>query len=221
MNRIKILGIGILLSIIFAVTAVPTGETNPGGIPPAISTLVEANGCTCHNIGDGDMNNPNSAVVLNLTMPDNFTAGETYTLTLNISGGPNDIAPMENGPNMGGFMLKVSTGTLTPIDDNVWKPEDSSYLTHTGGEEGQSGDGNNLREWSFNWTAPDSDSIVAEFMVYGNSVNGNAYEESGGMGNSGDYWNTGVFLLAGQNAQIADGSDYGELSGPKLSLIHI
>ena len=51
MNRIKILGIGILLSIIFAVTAVPTGETNPGGIPPAISTLVEANGCTCHNIG--------------------------------------------------------------------------------------------------------------------------------------------------------------------------
>ena len=84
-------------------------------------------------------------------------------------------------------MLKVSTGTLTPIDDNVWKPEDSSYLTHTGGEEGQSGDGNNLREWSFNWTAPDSDSLVAEFMVYGNSVNGNAYEDSGGMGNSGDY----------------------------------
>ena len=97
MNRIKILGIGILLSIIFAVTAVPTGETNPGGIPPAISTLVEANGCTCHNIGDGDMNNPNSAVVLNLTMPDNFTAGETYTLTLNISGGPNDIAPFSIG----------------------------------------------------------------------------------------------------------------------------
>ena len=204
MNRIKVLGIGILLSIIFAVTAVPTGETNPGGIDPGISTLVEANGCSCHNIGDGDMNNPNSAVVLNLTMPDNFTAGETYTLILNISGGPNDIAPMENGPNMGGFMLKVSTGTLMPIDDNVWKPEGSSYLTHTGGEEGQSGDGNNLREWSFNWTAPESDSVVAEFMVYGNSVNGNAYEDSGGMGTSGDYWNSGTFLLAGKNAQVSD-----------------
>ena len=82
MNRIKILGIGILLSIIFAVTAVPTGETNPGGIQPNISSLVEANGCSCHNIGDGDMNNPNSAVVLNLTMPENFSASETYTLTL-------------------------------------------------------------------------------------------------------------------------------------------
>ena len=52
----KALGIGILISIIFAVTAVPTGETNPGGIDPSISTLVEANGCSCHNIGDGDMN---------------------------------------------------------------------------------------------------------------------------------------------------------------------
>ena len=99
MNRIKILGIGILLSIIIAVTAVPTGETNPGGIDPSISTLIEANGCSCHNIGDGDMNNPNSGVILNLTMPNNFSAGETYTLILNISGGPNDIAPMVEGPN--------------------------------------------------------------------------------------------------------------------------
>ena len=100
MLRSKAIGIGILLSIIFAVTAVPTGETNPGGIEPSISTLVEANGCSCHNVGDGDMNNPNSEVILNLTMPSNFTAGETYTLILNISGGPNDIAPMVEGPNM-------------------------------------------------------------------------------------------------------------------------
>ena len=176
MFRSKAIGIGILLSIIFAVTAVPTGETNPGGIDPSISTLVEANGCSCHNIGDGDMNNPNSAVVLNLTMPDNFTAGETYTLKLNISGGPNDIAPMLEGPNMGGFMLKVSTGILTPIDENVQKPDESSYLTHTQ-------IGNTMREWSFNWTAPDSDSVVANFMVYGNSVNGNAKNPSDNAGN--------------------------------------
>ena len=52
MLRSKAIGIGILLSIIFAVTAVPTGETNPGGIEPSISTLVEANGCSCHNVGD-------------------------------------------------------------------------------------------------------------------------------------------------------------------------
>ena len=82
MDRLKVLGIGILLSIIFAVTAVPTGETNPGGISPNISSLVEANGCSCHNIGDGDMNNPNSAVVLNLTMPENFSAGETILSSL-------------------------------------------------------------------------------------------------------------------------------------------
>ncbi|MDG1545264.1 MAG: hypothetical protein P8R32_03325, partial [Candidatus Poseidoniia archaeon] len=186
MLRSKAIGIGILLSIIFAVTAVPTGETNPGGIEPSISTLVEANGCSCHNVGDGDMNNPNSDVILNLTMPSNFTAGETYTLILNISGGPNDIAPMVEGPNMGGFMLKASSGVLTPINDNVWKPADASYLTHTE-------DGNNLREWSFNWTAPDSDSIVTNFMVYGNSVNGNAKDPTDNAGNSGDYWNSATF----------------------------
>ena len=122
---------------------------------------------------------------------------------------------MLEGPNMGGFMLKASTGVLTPIDDNVWKPDGASYLTHTGGGEGQNGDGNNLREWSFNWTAPDSDSVVTEFMIYGNSVNGNAYEESAGMGTSGDYWNSATFLLAGKNAQIADEGAHGELSGPK------
>ena len=98
MLRSKLIGLGILLSFIFAVTAIPTGETNPGGIDPSISTLVEANGCSCHNIGDGDMNNPNSAVILNLTMPSNFSAGETYTLVLNISGGPNERPKIKQKP---------------------------------------------------------------------------------------------------------------------------
>ena len=137
MNRMKLLSFGIILTIIFALSAIPTGETSPNGIDPSISSLVEANGCSCHNVGDAQ--SPHSGVILNLTMPDNFTAGETYTLVLNITGGPNDIAPMVEGPNMGGFMLKVSTGTLTPIDGNVWKPADSSYLTHTGGADGQDG----------------------------------------------------------------------------------
>ena len=213
MNRLKLLSLGIIITIIFALGAIPTGETSPNGIDPSISSLVEANGCSCHNVGDAQ--SPHSNVILNLTIPNNFTAGETYTLILNITGGPNDIAPMLEGPNIGGFMLKASTGTLTPIDDNVWKPEDTSYLTHTGGGDGQDGDGNNLREWKFNWTAPESDSIVAEFMVYGNSVNGDAKEPTENDGNGGDYWNSATFSLAGKNAQIATGDDHGELSATK------
>ena len=211
MNRTKILSLGIIATIIFALSALPTGETTPNGIDSSISSLVEKNGCSCHDKGGGG--NQDSNIILNLTMPDNFTAGETYTLILNMSGGPNDVAPMLKGPNMGGFMLKASTGTLTPIDGNVWKPEDSNYLTHTGGALGQAGDGNNQREWKFNWTAPDSDSVVVSFMVYGNSVNGNAIGDNDG--DTGDYWNSATFLLAGKNAQIADGSGHGELSTPK------
>ena len=113
MDRAKLLSFGIIVTIIFALSAIPTGETSPNGIDPSISSLVEANGCSCHNVGDAQ--SPNSNVILNLTMPNNFTAGETYTLTLNITGGPNDIAPMVEGPNMGGFMLKASTLSLIHI----------------------------------------------------------------------------------------------------------
>ena len=213
MNKSKILSLGIIATIIFALSAIPTGETSPNGISPGVSTTVDRNGCNCHDQGsDG---NKNSDIILNLTMPDNFTAGENYTLILNMSGGPNDVAPMLKGPNMGGFMLKASIGILTPIDGNVVKPKDSSYLTHTGGADGQAGDGNNQREWSFNWTAPNSDSVVVSFTVFGNSVNGNAIGNNDG--DTGDYWNSATFLLAGKNAQISDGEaqTHGELSAPK------
>ena len=210
MRSLKILSIGFLVSILVAASAFPVGETSPNGIEPGVQeNSVIANGCSCHNIGDGDMNNPNPEVILNFTIPSNFTAGETYTLTLNISGGPNEDS---DSINQGGFFIKVSTGELTPIDDNVRKPDDSTYLTHNEA-------GNNVREWSFNWTAPASDEVVATFDVWGNSVNGNAknMDENGvasdGAGASGDYWNVQAFQLAGKNAVITAESH--ELSTPK------
>jgi len=186
-KTIKILSVGFLISMLVAVTAFPTANTQPTGIDPTITEMVEANGCGCHDT------NPSSGVSITLSgLPDgNFNVSQVYTLTLNITGGPD---AMEGG-NQGGFFISASQGTLTAIDDNVWKPEGETHLTHTG-------DGNKFREWTFNWTAPESDSVVAEFKVYGNSVNGNA--DGSGTGLSGDSWNQASFAVAGANAVISD-----------------
>jgi len=194
-RTLKILSVGFLVSILFAVSAFPTANTQPTGIDSGLADMVEANGCSCHGT------EPSAGVGISLSMPNNFTAGMTYTLTLNISGGP---SPMEGG-NQGGFFITASSGTLDSIDDNVWKPEGRTHLTHNE-------DGNNNREWSFNWTAPESDSIVVTFKAYANSVNGDADGSSGGSG--GDNWNGASFTLSGINAAVVV-DDHGELSTPQ------
>ena len=180
MNK-KTLSLGFIIAIVFAVTAFPTGNSLPTGI--ADPNMV-ANGCTCHT--DGIMA---SDVVINLTeLPENYNVSQVYTFTLKISGGPE---PLEGG-NQGGFFIAASYGTLESVDNTTQVPEGQTHLTHNAY-------GNGQREWSFNWTAPESDSKVAVFTVYGNSVNGNAGSSNGA---GGDYWNKAEFKVAGVNAKI-------------------
>ena len=186
----KILSLGFIMSILLAVSTLPTGDSLPTGIT---DDQMVAQGCTCHTTGPMDSN-----VAINLSnLPERYNSSQTYTLTLNISGGPDAL----EGGNQGGFFIQANYGTLESIDDNTWMPDpaNETHLTHTE-------DGNNYREWSFNWTAPESDAKVVKFTVYGNSVNGMD-------GNIGDYWNKGVFSSAGVNAKIE--SDHGELSMPQ------
>jgi len=189
-KSMKILSLGFIMSILLAVSTLPTGDSLPTGIT---DDQMVAQGCTCHTTGPMDSN-----VAINLSnLPERYNSSQTYTLTLNISGGPDAL----EGGNQGGFFIQANYGTLESIDDNTWMPDpaNETHLTHTE-------DGNNYREWSFNWTAPESDAKVVKFTVYGNSVNGMD-------GNIGDYWNKGVFSSAGVNAKIE--SDYGELSMPQ------
>ena len=180
MNK-KTLSLGFIIAIVFAVTAFPTANSVPTGI--ADPNMV-ANGCTCHT--DGIMA---SDVVINLTeLPENYNVSQVYTFTLKISGGPE---PLEGG-NQGGFFIAASYGTLESVDNTTQVPEGQNHLTHNSY-------GNGQREWSFNWTAPESDSKVAVFTVYGNSVNGNAGSSNGA---GGDYWNKAEFKVAGVNAKI-------------------
>ena len=180
MNK-KTLSLGFIIAIVFAVTAFPTANSVPTGI--ADPNMV-ANGCTCHT--DGIMA---SDVVINLTeLPENYNVSQVYTFTLKISGGPE---PLEGG-NQGGFFIAASYGTLESVDNTTQVPEGQAHLTHNAY-------GNGQREWSFSWTAPESDSKIAIFTVYGNSVNGNAGSSNGA---GGDYWNKAEFKVAGVNAKI-------------------
>ena len=113
--NLKILSIGFLISILVAISAFPTGNGLPSGITDPTTSTVEANGCSCHNP------DPTTSINVELTLPENFTAGVTYTLTLNISGGPNDGV---RGDNYGGFFIKATHGLLEPLenDTNVQKP---------------------------------------------------------------------------------------------------
>ncbi len=191
MNK-KTLSLGFIIAIVFAVTAFPTANSVPTGI--ADPNMV-ANGCTCHT--DGIMA---SDVVINLTeLPENYNVSQVYTFTLKISGGPE---PLEGG-NQGGFFIASSYGTLESVDNTTQVPEGQTHLTHNAY-------GNGQREWSFNWTAPESDSKVAVFTVYGNSVNGNAGSSNGA---GGDYWNKAEFKVAGVNAKIV--AEEEEMSMPQ------
>ena len=195
-TNLKKLSIGFLIAILVAITAFPTGNGLPTGITDQKTTeTVIANGCTCHNTDTQATN----SVIVNLTLPGNFTSGETYTLILNLSGGPNELS---DGENRGGFFITASDGELSPIanDTLVQKPFGLTHLTHTV-------EGNDYREWTFEWTAPDKQDISVEFVAYGNSVNG-------GDGSQNDYWNKQAITLYGVDAVIEIETQK-ELSGPQ------
>ncbi len=129
-------------------------------------------GCTCHS------GSPTESVVITLDgVPENYTAGETLTLTMSIAGGPD-----AGGENHGGFNLVASAGTLAPFDNTSQLMD--GEMTHTEF-------GNDQRTWQVNWTAPADNATDITFTAHGNAVNGD------GSPNSDDKWNKVVVTLAG------------------------
>ncbi len=177
---------GVLFVAIIAVIAmisIPSGDSLPGGV----DTNVAAAGCSCHGV------DPTAGVMVTITAPENFTAGESYNITVSVSGGPND--EITEGMNAtGGFSLRVNSGTLESSSDDtqLW---DDGTISHTES-------GNDQREWTMGWTASDDDSKTVTFTAYGNSVNG---DSGNGLGNSGDYWNAASKQVPGINVIVDDG----------------
>lgn len=152
----------------------------------AIPTLVDASshgldgrtkiGCNCHSGG------PDTAQVNITGVPELYTPGETYELTVSLLGGP---APASVG-HIGGFNLAASEGELKapPGSSTVFITKEGESRHQMGDENGlpdnwqTTGDavhtheGANQRIWQVMWEAPGTGEGQVTFNVAGNSVDG-------------------------------------------------
>ncbi len=151
---------------------------------------VAKSGCLCHNeVAD------NSVQIILDDVPYGWIAGETYTLRLQLIGGPE-----ATGVYTAGFSMRVSLGSLTGDDVQNWEIDgavDEQTLTHTEASAATSD-----RSWTFDWVAPtEADAGVATFWITGNSVNG---DQGPGVE---DRWNQLQFALTeGDDASTSLGT---------------
>ena len=126
---------------------------NSGG---RVGVCESANGCNCHSSNPND----NGDVTVSITGPQDVQVGTTNSYTISVTGGP--------AGTTGGYNLCASDGTLIP---GTGSEESQGELTHTN---------QNNRSWTFEWTAPGSET-VASFTAVGMS--------SDDDGTGGDSWN--------------------------------
>jgi len=125
-----------------------------------------ASGCSCHYGG--------SATVSMSGQPATYTAGQTYTLSISVSGGVSGSA--------GGFSLEVDKGTLSTGGVGIMAVKVNAAgnsATHTT---------SSYRSWSVDWTAPSSGSGTTQFNLAGLTANGNSQ-------NTGDAHGTAIFQV--------------------------
>ena len=129
---------------------------------------VAKEGCLCHN-GAAE----NTVQVIMDGVPYSWVAGQTYEMTLYLIGGPNSAA------DLGGFSMRVSSGSLVEGAGMQYFDGDATTLTHSS---------QTAPQWTITWIAPDAGAGHIDFWISGNSING-------ADGNAGDYWNQLVFNL--------------------------
>ena len=136
-------------------------------------------GCTCHS------ESPSSSTLVKLSgVPHAYETGQAYSMTLTLEHSTNSA---------GGFFLSTEgAGTFSWTEDQIIRPEKDSgedkTATSTSSGITQS-DVTSPAEWTFTWTAPESDIGDVAFWVIGNMVNGD------GAPNSDDNWNALSFVV--------------------------
>ena len=151
----------VLCFLLLAVSGGNLVDANSGG------KYQSGSGCSCHYAG--------SATVSMSGQPATYTAGQTYTLSISVSGGVSGSA--------GGFSLEVDKGTLSTGGVGIMavkvNPAGNS-ATHTT---------SSYRSWSVDWTAPSSGSGTTAFDLAGLTANGNG-------NNNGDSWGTASYQVS-------------------------
>lgn len=137
-------------------------------------------GCTCHGSNAGS----DTSVEI-IGIPENYTHGERYDLTIILSGGPSEA---DQG-HRGGFNLKASDGEFSPKDS-------TTYVTEVG-EITHEHSGANQRTWLIEWVAPYSENDV-QFTIAGNVVDGDHQPTDG------DDWALASYTSYGSELGLSD-----------------
>lgn len=164
------------------------------GYSDGITGSTVDSGCVCH--GDGTYSDDTSITFEGV--PVNWTAGETYTIYVNMTG------PESEGINSGGFNLRVSVGELSASDGTVQIVDEQA--THTTS-------GNDLREWVLEWTAPKNTNQDVIFYLLANAVNGDS------SANSMDHWNSQTISVAGLEQPVEESEDNGFTSNEIIVIV--
>jgi len=178
------IGLGLLIALTLLIPAQTMAFS--GGIGGTQSNAgseigdVAQEGCLCHSGA------PTNAVqILAIDIPYNWVAGQTYSFSIQIIGGPT----ADTHSNTAGFSMRVSDGILAAGEGDEsamsnWE-DDTTTLVHE-----SSGATSAERTWSITWTAPATGSGDVFFWVTGNSVDGD--HQNGPT----DLWNTLSFPLS-------------------------
>ena len=160
-NR-KLVPLALVLILLFSMTPLTSGNSN--GI------YNQGTGC-----GGGYCHGSNTNAVVSMSgQPASYTAGQSYTLSISVTGGASG--------NNGGFSLDVDKGTLSAgigFAVNVNQAQNSATHSITG---------SSYRSWSVDWIAPSTGSGIATLDLAGNAADGNG-------GNTGDNWDSITFQI--------------------------
>jgi hypothetical protein len=168
-KRIFILAVFLIPSLALAYsTGPPDGRT---GAPGQLTCWDGCHNTFPLNSGDGS---------LSISGPDFFSAGQTYTLTLEISDPGQARWGFEFSPlNIGAIAITDLTNTQFSSSGGNMYVKHTSTGTHAGTPNGPV-------SWSFDWTAPAEPPSTVTFYAAGNAANNNGL-------NTGDYIYTTSF----------------------------
>ncbi|ABM81201.1 Reeler domain-containing protein [Hyperthermus butylicus] len=154
---VVVLGL-VALILVFGIAAYRHAEAMSNGAP-------QLNCLQCHQSA---AQNPVDFTITGL--PQNYQPGKTYTITIKINNGPD----CSSGVACGGFAVVVDAGELIASDSkNTFIS--GEILTHTK-------DGSMLREWTFQWKAPENP-VPVTFNISVIAANGDGTFNGDAFGN--------------------------------------
>ena len=123
------------------------------------------NGCSC-NMDE----QRNEGTYMLEGIPSEYTPDVVYNISLSIN--DKNVISEEDALRYGGFLATVSEGAFV-MNESYWVSSAGEYISHNDKS-------NDVRNWTFQWTAPSDGAGDALFTIYFNAVNG--------VGTGGDQW---------------------------------